>query len=113
MATAKPLKPIGYVFWPYDSFPYALGAVATKVGTGGFYPIPSYGPTARIKAEYLTEVSDGLKIQEVLDSLKSDYLTELRELNEKYMEKALVAAPFLKSFNSYRNYQEGKTHGKR
>jgi len=104
-AAVKPLKPIGYIFWAYDRFPYVLGAAATKVEAGGLYSVPSYGPAARIKAEYVTEIADGQQLQVRLDTLESAYLAEVHELREKYRKKALVVAPFLKAFNPYRNYQ--------
>lgn len=99
---AKTGNPAGFVFWRYSQFPFVVGTVSTKSFGEGFYQIPAYGPSARIKAEYVTETFDGMDIMNKLDVLKGEHQAAINRVNAEYAQKALAIAPFLAKFPGYK-----------
>lgn len=76
-----------YAFWKYDLFPYVLGGRLIKIHKNGFAEIEGYG-FYRFKPILVLPEDEGLRKKELLDNLKTEYDTFMREQRKKWTKQA-------------------------
>lgn len=80
------MKPVGYAFWPYDLFPYILGAEFTKL-KGKQALVPSFGANAWVTPLFVLGVKEGRELLQNLDGLRSLRQNAIEEINAKFREE--------------------------
>lgn len=75
-----------FAFWRYDSFPFILGDVVTKLHSKGVVDVAKY-PGFSFQSFRLTNLDEGKQLYNQLETLKEEYYAELLALNNKYKSK--------------------------
>jgi hypothetical protein len=93
----KPPECTHFVFWPYDLYPYVLGAPAFKVkmldGRAG-WDVPSYQMCVRdARVLQVMSLENGKELHDKLDALKEEYRQAERALKNEYGHKLWKLKP--------------------
>lgn len=91
-----------FVFWPYDAFPFVLGALAYK--DRDYWVAPSYGHM-KLPVKYVVHVAgleEGAQRWERLQTLRGDHLSARLKIDRIYQEHAKAAAPWLARVSPYK-----------
>lgn len=92
--------PLKFAFWPYDRFPFVLGATGRVIEgdshRAGCFAADGYQGTAFRGATVLADVGKGRQIKEQLEELEEEYRRTLKTINEAFHIKARRIAPFIR-----------------
>lgn len=82
---------IQFVFWPYDRFPFTLGAPAAARPNGMYY-VPSYQMTVKPVAVY--SIEEGRDIAAAITHHQNQYNTAMHALQVGFRARLAEIAPF-------------------
>lgn len=92
--------PKKFGFWPYDQFPYVLGATGRVIEgdshRAGMFEADGYGGAAFAKPTVFADVEQGREIKRQLDELEAEYNATMKTIKEAFHIRARRIAPFIK-----------------